>query len=138
MLGIFDQRLAAFISAVEIESSVRPEDPGVNAVIVVIAAEASEEDLRLADRFVAGFIDGVDKHVRRLRDVQLVPQLADAQRSKQPLVLHEHFVAVAFASVVRVFEDEDAVALGPQLDSAIIGRLQRPDRRARRCRCWSD
>jgi hypothetical protein len=135
--GRVDDRLAlavlhlrsvgAVVAGVEVKAAVGAEHDRVQAVVVVDAREAVEEDFGRAFRLVAGGVDREDPHLGGLGDVDLVAEDADAQRADDRFVLVEGLVAVALAVAVRVFHDQDAVAFGPHLRAAVIHRLNNPD-----------
>jgi hypothetical protein len=128
-VGVLDVAVVALVAGVEVEQPVGPEYEGVDAVVVVVAAEAGEDQLGLADGpgRVSRIVDRVDPHVGRLGDVEFVAELGDAQRGEQVLVLDEDLVAVADAVVVGVQEDHDSVALGAEPGAAVVGGLTDPD-----------
>ena len=52
-VGVLDVAVVALVAHVEVVAAVGAEDEGVDAVVVVVPAEAGEDYLRLADRLVA-------------------------------------------------------------------------------------
>src|SRR6185312_16802270 len=58
-VAVLDDAVPALVSAVEVEAAIGTEDAGMDAVIVIHAAESGEEHFGLADRVIARFIDRV-------------------------------------------------------------------------------
>ena len=127
-LAVHDARaVAAGIAGIEVEAAVGSEHDRVQPVVAVDAAEAVEEDFGRTGGLVARGIDRVDQHLRRLCDVDLVPDHADAERGEDLLVLGKDLIAVADPGALAVLEDDDAVAFGRQLGLAVVDRLGHPD-----------
>ena len=103
----------AGIAVVEVELAVRSEDDGVQTVVVVDATEARQHDFLLQD--VVVLILRVDGDVRRLRNIHLVAEHGDAERHADVRSLIEHLGPIRFPVVVGVFENDDAVTLGPEV-----------------------
>jgi len=118
--------VATGIAGVEVQPAVGAEHHRMEAVVAVDAAEAVEQHLGRARGFVARGVDGVDEHLRRLGDVDLVPQHADAERRHELRVLDEDLVAVAHAGALGVLEDDDSVALGAQHGLPVVHPFGHP------------
>ena len=112
----------------------------MHAVIVIEATEPGEQFLRRPIRLAIAIEIFEHQDVRRLTDIDLARSRfaardrrdGDADRRDQvlPLVKDRHLVR--FADALRVFEDNDAITLGPEdgaleHDAPIVDRFANPD-----------
>ena len=93
--------------------------------------EAGEEHLTLVHRRIEAQVSidvGVDDHVGRLRDDDLVVDHRDAQRRDQRGFLHERVRGLGLAVPVLVLHHDDAIALGlPGMMGAVAHPFRHPD-----------
>ena len=124
-------KLFSLIAEVEVELAVRTEDKSVDAMVVVFAADAGEEQLAPVGLAVAVGV-GQHENVRGARNNHLVTEHADAQRGVDARVLVENSLLVRDAIAVGVFENHNAIAGGlknsPFLKGrAVVDALSDPD-----------
>ena len=107
----FVGQLETGVALVEVVLAVGAEHDGVQAVIVIDSAEPGQQHFLLHDLVV--FVFRVDDQVGRLGDVHLVAENGDAERHANLRALVEDLDLVGLAVLIRVLEDDDAVALRP-------------------------
>src|SRR5262249_28043708 len=142
----------AGVADAEIELAVRPDQDAVDAVIVVVAAEAAQQLLGRAVRLAVAVFVLEHENVRRVADVDAAgnPSLTvgalmfcvgaligirrdrDAERGDEVGGLVKRRRLVRFAGALGVFEDDDAVAflaIGRFVVelAAVVDRLAHPD-----------
>ncbi len=135
-IAVFDRLALAVlqhftcIAEVEIEFSVGAEHDGVQAVVVLMPADALQDNFFFIGFVVAVFI-GEQPEVRALRNDDPVAHNPDAERRFyfRPLVKYRAFVGLSVA--VAVFQDQDAVAfrvhrIAVDLGAVVVG-LAKPD-----------
>ena len=107
--GTIGHDMRAGVAGVEIPASVRSRDERVQAVIVIVATEAGQQDLFLVG-FVVAVLVRIDDEVRRGRDDDAIADHCQPERCPQVFVLDEHLRLVGAAVAVGVGQDEDPIA----------------------------
>src|SRR5262249_35878180 len=111
------QSVDAGVADGEVELHVGPDQDAVDAVVVLVAAEAAQQLLRWAVGLAVAVGVLEDEDVGRLADEDLVARAyrvlgdGDAQRRKGVWRLVERGGGVGTAGALRVLEDDDAVPL---------------------------
>ncbi len=130
-------RVRSGVAGIEIPPAVRSRDDGVQAVIVIEAAEAGQQDL-LAIGLVVAVVVRVDDEVGRCRHDDPIADHREAERRAQVRILDEHRRAIGFAVPVGVLEDEDAIPGGMRerllfagIEVPIVDRFRHPHAPAR-------
>src|SRR5207248_11490686 len=123
--------LALVLDVRMVEDAVEAVQPAIGApgqrvgqLVRVVAAEAGDDDLGLADRLAVG-ADLVEEDVRRVGDPDAAVADRDARGDVQSLGEDGDLVDLAVA--VGVFEDLDAVASGAGGATRILEALGDPD-----------
>ena len=117
------------VAEIEIQPPVGAEVEGVDAVVVLRAADFGEHQLLAARIRFAVAVPVVEaENVVAGRDDDTVAEHADAVRRIDVHSLVEHRGLVGFGITVGVFEDQDAVALGAlALVAPVVDDLAHPD-----------
>src|SRR5207248_6279355 len=113
----------AGVAEVEVKLAVRAEDERMHGMIVLDAFDAGEKNLLLVGFAVAIFV-GENENIGRAGDDDLFAKDANAERAVDVETLIKGGGFVGFAIPVAVFENDNAVAFGPQgrlAPLAIIG-----------------
>ena len=108
-LAVFIAELLPRVAEVEVIFSVGTKVEGVDAVIVLAPGDAAEEHFA-AVGFEVAIVIGQDKNLTAGGDDDTIPKDGDAMGGDDVLAFVKDGLAVGFAVLVSVFEDEDAVA----------------------------
>lgn len=134
-----EEVLDTLIADAEVELAIGAEMDAMDAVIVIDAIEAGEEDFGWAIGFAIAILVFKQIEVRRMADINLVPRSAgipgnsDAKRGEEIGRLIEGGSLVSFAIAIAVFEDDNAVSFGANVLGAfekfpaVVDRFANPD-----------
>ena len=99
------------VAEIEIETAVRTEVKGVNAMIMLRPSNVGKHQLLTVGLVIAVVVDEPE-HIVTAGDEGLVAEHADAVGAVHIMALMKHRGLVRRGVAVGVFEDEDAVAFG--------------------------
>ncbi len=110
-VAVLVAELFAGVAKVEVEAAIGAEVEGVDAVVVLCAADLGEHEL-FAVGFVVAVVVDEPEDVVAAGDEGFVAEHADAVGAVHVRALMEDGGFVGLGVAIGVFEDEDAVALG--------------------------
>jgi hypothetical protein len=125
-VAVFVAELLAGVAKVEVEAAIGAEVEGVDAVVVLCAADLGEQEL-FAVGFVVAVVVDEPENVVAAGDEGFVAEHADAVGAVHIAGLVEDGGFVGLRVAIGVFEDEDAVALGAfAVVLAVVDHLAHP------------